>query len=33
MKDIKEKLVQVSKAYSDQIVLRAAINAIPQNGG
>ncbi|PIF34537.1 hypothetical protein CLU81_5192 [Flavobacterium sp. 9] len=33
MKDIKEKLVQASKAYSDQIVLRAAINAIPQIGG
>lgn len=33
MDDIKNKLIQASKVYGDQIIIRAAINAIPYVGG
>jgi len=33
MDDIKNKLVQASKVYADQTIVRAAINAIPFVGG
>lgn len=33
MNDIKNKLVQVSKIYADQTIIRASINAIPFVGG